>query len=89
MELAGERERLFMGHPPGRLWLQPINQIRPHVQISGAGPTAPARGLCLQWVRYDLNREYPVPPHLREGELVPLAEADLSAPADEELDEPA
>jgi tRNA pseudouridine38-40 synthase len=28
---------------------------------SQAGPTAPARGLCLQWVRYDLTREYPLP----------------------------
>jgi len=27
-----------------------------------AGPTAPARGLCLQWVRYDMTRTYPPDP---------------------------
>lgn len=29
---------------------------------SQAGPTAPARGLSLQWVRYDMTRAFPLPP---------------------------
>ncbi len=57
---------------------------------SNAGPTAPARGLCLQWVRYDLNREYPIPPQLREAQFEPLAETDEpgAEPEPAELDEP-
>jgi len=33
-----------------------IDQILAAKDRSLAGPTAPARGLCLQWVRYDLSR---------------------------------
>jgi tRNA pseudouridine38-40 synthase len=56
---------------------------------SSAGATAPARGLCLQWVRYDLNREYPIPPHLREGEFVPIPETEGDTDNTQEFDEPA
>jgi hypothetical protein len=31
-----------------------------------AGPTAPARGLCLQWVRYDMPHLPPPSPELLE-----------------------
>lgn len=48
---------------------------------SNAGPTAPARGLSLQWVRYDLLREYPVPPNLKVGELEPLSPDEIDTPA--------
>jgi tRNA pseudouridine38-40 synthase len=33
-----------------------VRDILASLDRSNAGPTAPARGLCLQWVRYDLNR---------------------------------
>lgn len=43
-----------------------------------AGPTAPARGLCMQWVRYDLSRPpvHPLPPEAALSDLPTLAEED-------------
>src|SRR6267154_17428 len=40
MQLALKRERMFVGHPPSRFRLQPLDQIRSHVEVSGARPTA-------------------------------------------------
>lgn len=49
-----------------------------------AGPTAPARGLCLQWVRYDMTRTYE--PDARDAaRLSVFTEApDIEAPAGDE-----
>ena len=38
-----------------------IDKILESRDRSQAGPTAAARGLCLQWVHYDLTRDYPPP----------------------------
>jgi len=61
--MVGTLLEIGRGHwPPER-----IDQIISSGDRSQAGPTAPARGLCLQWVRYDMTR-----PILRDP-------ADLSA----------
>jgi len=44
----------------GRWEPEYISDILASRDRSNAGPTAPARGLCLQWVRYDLTRPYPL-----------------------------
>jgi tRNA pseudouridine38-40 synthase len=50
--IVGTLLEVGRGHwPPER-----IDQILAACDRSLAGPTAPARGLCLQWVRYDLTR---------------------------------
>lgn len=65
---------------------------------SQAGPTAPARGLCLQWVRYDLTRTYEAPPAPSDAdqpapvEEVPPADAaaaDAASPDTDDLEPPA
>jgi tRNA pseudouridine38-40 synthase len=70
---------------------QRARDILESLDRSNAGPTAPARGLCLQWVRYDLNREYPLPPQFREEQFAPLIEAadPASFPDSADLDESA
>jgi tRNA pseudouridine38-40 synthase len=37
---------------------QRVREILESCDRTKAGPTAPARGLCLQWVRYDMTRTY-------------------------------
>lgn len=50
--MVGTLLEIGRGHwPPER-----IDEILASRDRGLAGPTAPARGLCLQWVRYDLNR---------------------------------
>jgi tRNA pseudouridine38-40 synthase len=80
--MVGTLIEIGRGHWP----VQRAREILESRDRSSAGPTAPARGLCLRWVRYDLNRDYPIPPQLRGGELAPVALED-TGPA--ENDEPA
>lgn len=51
---------------------------------SEAGPTSPARGLCLQWVRYDLTRDYP----LREDDYLLKAASQDSDSDSRRIDDP-
>jgi tRNA pseudouridine38-40 synthase len=52
-----------------------VPEILASCNRSNAGPTAPARGLCLQWVKYDLLREYPVPEEFVEKPVAEAAES--------------
>jgi len=53
--IAGTLVEIGRGH-----WEPPcVDEILASGDRSKAGPTAPARGLCLQWVRYDMTRPYP------------------------------
>ncbi|MEP0844492.1 MAG: tRNA pseudouridine(38-40) synthase TruA, partial [Phycisphaerae bacterium] len=52
-----------------------VREIRESLDRSRAGPTAPARGLCLQWVRYDPTRVYEPDPReqRRRGDALTVA----------------
>jgi tRNA pseudouridine38-40 synthase len=51
-----------------------VAEILASCDRSKAGPTAPARGLCLQWVRYDMTRTYtPDPRELARVHSPPLS----------------
>ncbi len=52
--MVGTLVEIGRGHWP----IEAIGEILRSGDRSQAGPTAPARGLCLQWVRYDMTRTY-------------------------------
>jgi tRNA pseudouridine38-40 synthase len=57
----------------GRWEPEYVGEILASCDRSRAGPTAPARGLCLQWVRYDMTRSYePDPRERARAHLPPL-----------------
>ncbi len=68
--MVGTLIEVGRGHWPPEL----VAKILESRMRSMAGPTAPARGLCLQWVRYDLTRPYPL--------------SEPAAPPDEEEESP-
>jgi len=60
--MVGTLLEIGRGHWPA----EKIGDILAAKDRRAAGPTAPARGLCLQWVRYDIPGLGPVPPELLE-----------------------
>jgi hypothetical protein len=72
-----------------------VREILESCDRTKAGPTAPARGLCLQWVRYDMTRTYdPDPWELARAaksarQLNPEGKPGAGAPSDNESGEPA
>lgn len=56
--MVGTLIEVGRGHWPS----EQVRAIRDSLDRTQAGPTAPARGLCMQWVRYDLPGLPPDPP---------------------------
>ena len=64
-----------------------VREILESRDRSKAGPTAPARGLCLRWVRYDMTRVYePDPWKVAQGASRPGLSGE-PAPSDSEAEE--
>ena len=64
-----------------------VREILESRDRSKAGPTAPARGLCLRWVRYDMTRVYqPDPWKVAQGASRPVLSGE-PAPSDSEAEE--
>lgn len=75
--IAGTLIEVGRGHWPA----DKIAEIRASCDRSQAGPTAPARGLCLQWIRYD-----PVVPTLTGEESTETGQEAVSLPTSDDMD---
>jgi tRNA pseudouridine38-40 synthase len=72
----------------GRWTADDVRAILQSRDRTNAGPTAPARGLCLQWVRYDMTRSYEPDPWKQPREWAPVEDnAPNAEQSPEEADE--